>query len=70
LSFIAYEFCKNPEVQSKCRKAIDAVTIGKEHLDIEDVQSIPYLDGVINEALRLHPAVSFIFFTTAHQQFN
>lgn len=58
LSFIAYEFCKNPDVQAKLRKAIDAAANGKDHLDVEDVQNIPYLDGVINEALRLHPAVS------------
>jgi hypothetical protein len=57
LSFIAYEFCKNPNVQAKLRKAIDAAANGKDHLDVEDVQNIPYLDGVINEALRLHPAV-------------
>ncbi|KAF3053402.1 hypothetical protein E8E11_001257 [Didymella keratinophila] len=57
LSFIAYEFCKNPDIQAKLRKAIDAAANGKDHLDVEDVQNIPYLDGVINEALRLHPAV-------------
>lgn len=68
LSFIAYEFCKKPELQTKCRKAIDAATSGKSHLDVEDVQNIPYLDGVINEALRLHPAVSLTFVTIAHQQ--
>lgn len=56
-SFIVYELCKNPEVQSKCREAIDAATSGKDYLEIEHVQNIPYLDGVINEALRLHPAV-------------
>ncbi|KAL1595502.1 hypothetical protein SLS59_008138 [Nothophoma quercina] len=58
LSFIAYEFCKNPDVQAKLRKAIDAAANGKDHLDVEDVQNIPYLDGVINEALRLHPALA------------
>jgi cytochrome P450 len=60
LSFIAYEFCKNPHVQVKLRMEIDAVTSGKPHLDVEDVQNIPYLDGVINEALRLHPSVSHL----------
>ncbi|KAL1654432.1 hypothetical protein SLS61_003033 [Didymella pomorum] len=57
LSFIAYEFCKNLDVQAKLREVIDAAAHGKDHLDVQDVQNIPYLDGVINEALRLHPAV-------------
>jgi hypothetical protein len=57
LSFIAYEFCKNLDVQAKLREVIDAAANGKDHLDVQDVQNIPYLDGVINEALRLHPAV-------------
>ncbi|KAH6637784.1 cytochrome P450 [Boeremia exigua] len=57
LSFIAYELCKNPAVQLKLRAAIDAICPSKAHLDVDDVQNIPYLDGVINEALRLHPAV-------------
>ncbi|KAF1929082.1 cytochrome P450 [Didymella exigua CBS 183.55] len=57
LSFISYELCKHAGVQAKLRKAVDAAANGKNHLDVEDVQNIPYLDGVINEVLRLHPAV-------------
>ncbi|UPX19180.1 Tryprostatin B 6-hydroxylase [Ascochyta rabiei] len=57
LSFIAYELCKNPQVQAKLRKKLDAAPKGTAHLDVEDVQNTPYLDGVINEAMRLHPVV-------------
>ncbi|KAF2129891.1 cytochrome P450 [Dothidotthia symphoricarpi CBS 119687] len=57
LSFISYELCKNPEVQIKLRKAIDGIKPEKSFLDVEDVANCAFLDGVINEALRLHPAV-------------
>ncbi|KAJ4350988.1 hypothetical protein N0V95_004222 [Ascochyta clinopodiicola] len=57
LSFIAYELCKNPQAQAKLREKIEATLTRKSHLDVEDVQNIPYLDGVINEAMRLHPVV-------------
>ncbi|KAF1844083.1 cytochrome P450 [Cucurbitaria berberidis CBS 394.84] len=57
LAWIAYELCKNLEVQAKLRKAIDAIEPEKWHLDVDDVANIAFLDGVINEVLRLHPAV-------------
>jgi cytochrome P450 len=58
LSWIAYELCKNPVMQAKLRKHIDAIDApSKSHLDVEDVASCAFLDGFINEALRLHPPV-------------
>jgi cytochrome P450 len=57
LSWIAYELCKNPGMQAKLRKQIDAIAPSKSHLDVEDVSNCAFLDGVINEALRLHPPV-------------
>ncbi|KAI8939307.1 hypothetical protein NX059_003097 [Plenodomus lindquistii] len=57
LSWIAYELCKNPKVQSKLRKEIDAAVSKKGFLDVDEVATIPYLDAVINETMRLHPAV-------------
>jgi cytochrome P450 len=61
LSFLCYELCKNPGVQAKLRKVIDAIKPEKAHLDVGDVADCAFLDGVINEALRLHPAVCSAF---------
>jgi len=60
LSWIAYELCKNPKVQSKLREEINTAVPKQGFLDVEDVANIPYLDGLINETLRLHPSVSLI----------
>ncbi|KAF2851298.1 cytochrome P450 [Plenodomus tracheiphilus IPT5] len=57
LSWLTYELCKNPKVQSKLRTEIDTAVSKKGFLNVDDVANIPYLDGVINETLRLHPAV-------------
>jgi cytochrome P450 len=57
LSFLLYELCKNLEIQAKLRAAIDSVKTEKAHLDVEDLTECVYLDGIINETLRLHPAV-------------
>ncbi|KAI4711288.1 hypothetical protein J4E89_003853 [Alternaria sp. Ai002NY15] len=56
LSFLLYELCKNLETQAKLRTAIDEIETKKAHLNVEDVTECAYLDGVINETLRLHPA--------------
>jgi cytochrome P450 len=58
LAWIAYELCKQPRIQVKLRKQIDAIApTSKSHLDVDDLAHCTFLDGVINEALRLHPAV-------------
>jgi cytochrome P450 len=57
LAWIAYELCKQPKIQAKLRKEIDAIAPSKSFLNVEDVANCAFLDGVINEALRLHPAV-------------
>ncbi|KAF1920436.1 cytochrome P450 [Ampelomyces quisqualis] len=56
-AWLAYELCKSPQIQAKLRKSIDAIAPSKPHLNVEDVANCAYLDGVINETLRLHPAV-------------
>ncbi|KAJ3685549.1 hypothetical protein LUZ61_014713 [Rhynchospora tenuis] len=48
---------KNPAALAKARHEIDTV-VGRDRLVEEsDVPSLPYLRAVINETLRLHPAV-------------
>ncbi|KAF1956545.1 cytochrome P450 [Byssothecium circinans] len=57
LTFIMYELCNNPDVQKRLRETIDKVAPEKSFLEVEDVANIPYLQGVINEGLRMWPAV-------------
>ena len=65
LAWISYELCKNLDIQAKLRKAIDVIEPKKSHLDVDDVANCAFLDGVINEALRLHPAVSLPLLASA-----
>jgi len=57
LVWLIWELCKNPDVYHKLRKIIDETSPSKSFLEAEDVANIPYLEGAIYEALRLHPAV-------------
>jgi cytochrome P450 len=57
LSYLVYELCARPEVQARLRDEIDAVNPEKPHLDVSDLAECEYLNGVIHETLRLHPAV-------------
>ena len=59
LSFLAYEMAKNPEVQKKLQEEIDQAfeESGGELPDYSVIQSLPYLDMVIHETLRVHSPV-------------
>ncbi|KAF2685629.1 cytochrome P450 [Lentithecium fluviatile CBS 122367] len=57
LTWLTYELCTNTTAQLKLRDIIDTISPSKSFLDAEDLANCPHLDGVINEALRLHPAV-------------
>jgi cytochrome P450 len=57
LTWLAYELCTNTSAQSKLRQIVDEITPDKSFLDAKDVATCSYLDGVINETMRLHPAV-------------
>jgi cytochrome P450 len=58
LTWLFYELCKNPGALAKLQAVVDKIAPGKAFLDAEDLTNCPHLDGVIHEALRLHPAVS------------
>jgi len=57
LTWIFYELCKDQSLLKRLQNAIDEAVGDKDLLDCDDLKDIPLLDGVINETLRLHPAV-------------
>jgi len=60
-SLIAH-LATNPSALTTLRREIDDATAAKSlshPATLKEAQSLPYLQGVINEALRLHPAVGF-----------
>jgi len=53
----------HPEVQAKAQADIDRV-IGKDRLpDFDDRPELPYLDAILRETLRWHPAVPLGLYT-------
>ncbi|KAI0076598.1 cytochrome P450 [Panus rudis PR-1116 ss-1] len=47
----------NPEIQKKAQKEIDKV-LGTDRLpDYSDIDSLPYVDAIVNESLRWHPVL-------------
>ena len=58
LTHIGYEFSKHPEIQTKLQKEIDeAFDENGKMPSYTSIQSLPYLDQVIHETLRLHFSV-------------
>ncbi|KAM5537674.1 hypothetical protein V8D89_008752 [Ganoderma adspersum] len=53
LAFTLLELAKNPDVQQRLRDEIR--TVGRD-LNYDDIQRLQYLDAVVKEGLRLHPA--------------
>jgi cytochrome P450 len=59
LSAVIYYLCKNPEVMRKLREEIDGLAKKGEISDpvtYGQAQNMPYLQAVLKEALRMHPA--------------
>jgi cytochrome P450 len=59
LCSVFYHLCKYPEVAQKLRAEIDEKTAAGELDDpitFKQAQSMPYLQAVLKEALRVHPA--------------
>uniref|UniRef100_A0A8C1RA18 aromatase n=1 Tax=Cyprinus carpio TaxID=7962 RepID=A0A8C1RA18_CYPCA len=57
ISWIFYNLACNPEHQEKCREEILQVLDGKDTVDWEDLNKIPYTTMCIKESLRLCPPV-------------
>ncbi|KAK6162985.1 hypothetical protein DH2020_002826 [Rehmannia glutinosa] len=56
------ELLRNPEKLSTLRKEITDCTVGSENETIQesDIPRLPYLQAVVKETFRLHPAVPFL----------
>ncbi|KAF7351389.1 hypothetical protein MSAN_01570600 [Mycena sanguinolenta] len=53
LAFILWELSRQPEIQNKLRAEV--ISSGRD-LSYDDIQKLEFLDAVIKEGLRLHPA--------------
>ncbi|KAJ7158153.1 cytochrome P450 [Mycena filopes] len=52
-----------PDVQERLREEI--LTAGREHLEYDAIDALPYLDGVVREVLRLYPPVAPVMYRQA-----
>ena len=60
MSVCLYFLAKNLRVQEQLREEIDRAVMennGDKHLEYNVVQTLPYLDKIINESLRLYPLI-------------
>ncbi|KAK3367744.1 putative cytochrome P450 [Podospora didyma] len=57
LTFLFYHLANKPEEVKKLRAELEPLLDGKSRLEGKDVSKAPHLNGVIQEALRLHPAI-------------
>uniref|UniRef100_A0A674PL55 aromatase n=1 Tax=Takifugu rubripes TaxID=31033 RepID=A0A674PL55_TAKRU len=57
ISFLLYNLACHPKHQKLCRKEIMQVLHGKDTMDWEDLNKIPYTTMCIKESLRMHPPV-------------
>ena len=55
MSNICYLLCRHPEYQAKLHDELSG--LHSLFPDDQDLMNKPYLTGIINEALRLHPPV-------------
>ncbi|KAI9636876.1 cytochrome P450 [Dioszegia hungarica] len=56
LTWILYLLAQYPEEQKRLRE--ESLGVDNERLSLEAISSLPYLDGVVREALRLFPPVA------------
>jgi cytochrome P450 len=59
MQWVFYELSTNPQVQEKAYEEVVRVLNGRDPT-YDDYDNLIYVNGVISEALRLHPPVPFI----------
>jgi hypothetical protein len=62
LSAVLYHLCRNPSTLAKLRSEIDEMARAKQvsnPVSFQEAQAMPYLQAVLKEALRMHPATGF-----------
>ncbi|EDV24414.1 uncharacterized protein TRIADDRAFT_56195 [Trichoplax adhaerens] len=60
LGFASYLLATNPDAQKKLRDEIDSLCPDANSIDYDTLFSLPYLDMVISETLRMYPPAFFI----------
>ncbi|XVE96518.1 hypothetical protein REPUB_Repub02eG0229500 [Reevesia pubescens] len=64
------ELLRNPESMTKAKEELDRVIGPKRKVEESDVDKLPYLQAVIKETLRLHPAIPLLLPRNAIQDTN
>ncbi|XP_010789093.1 cytochrome P450, family 3, subfamily A, polypeptide 65 isoform X2 [Notothenia coriiceps] len=55
LSFLAYNLAINPHIMKRLQEEVDSTFPNKGPVEYQALMEMAYLDGVINESLRLYP---------------
>ncbi|ONK60653.1 uncharacterized protein A4U43_C08F21090 [Asparagus officinalis] len=55
LEWVMARMALHPEIQSKAQLEIDTVTANSRLVSDADIPSLPYLQAIVKECLRLHP---------------
>ncbi|KAJ4944363.1 hypothetical protein JOQ06_012907 [Pogonophryne albipinna] len=55
LSFLAYNLAINPHIMKRLQEEVDSTFPNKGPVEYQALMEMEYLDGVINESLRLYP---------------
>ena len=62
LSAVMYHLCRNPRTLAALRNEIDTMAAAGQisnPVSFQQAQGMPYLQAVLKEALRMHPATGF-----------
>uniref|UniRef100_J3LWB5 Cytochrome P450 n=2 Tax=Oryza brachyantha TaxID=4533 RepID=J3LWB5_ORYBR len=59
------ELLQNPQTMTKLQEELKRVIGSKTHIDEEDIDQLPYLQAVVKETHRLHPAIPLLLYKAA-----